>query len=154
MRECGNAGRAASLRERLFPFSVPSSLPLMSHRSTLATVLGTAALLTSFASAVAAQSPDTYRAATDRLIDAATKDSAAWNRIAELTDTFGSRIAGSEALERAIDWTLARMRADGLENVRGEPAMRLPKVSVSSAIRFHAALSFVAASIRRSVAAR
>ncbi len=71
----------------------------------------------------AAQNPDVYRAATDRLIEAATRDSAAWNRIAELTDTFGSRIAGSAALERAIDWTLARMRADGLENVRGEPAM-------------------------------
>src|SRR4029079_9497984 len=51
------------------------------------------------------------------------KDSAAWNRIAELTDTFGSRIAGSEALENAIDWALARMKTDGLENVRGEPAM-------------------------------
>jgi carboxypeptidase Q len=71
----------------------------------------------------AAQNPDVYRAATDRLIDAATGDSAGWNRIAELTDTFGSRIAGSLALERAIDWTLARMRADGLENVRGEPAL-------------------------------
>jgi len=95
----------------------------MSSRSTFAVVLGTAALITSFASTVAAQSPDSYRAATDRLIEAATKDSAAWNRIAELTDTFGSRIAGSEALEHAIDWTLARMKTDGLENVRGEPAM-------------------------------
>jgi len=95
----------------------------MSSRSTLAVVLGTAALITSFASTVAAQSPDSYRAATDRLIEAATKDSAAWNRIAELTDTFGNRIAGSEALEHAIDWTLARMKTDGLENVRGEPAM-------------------------------
>jgi len=95
----------------------------MSPRSTFTAVLGTAALLASFASPVAAQSPESYRAATDRLIDAATKDSAAWNRLAELTDTFGSRIAGSEALEHAIDWTLQRMRADGLENVRGEPAM-------------------------------
>jgi carboxypeptidase Q len=95
----------------------------MSSRSTFAVVLGTAALITSFASTGAAQSPDSYRAATDRLIEAATKDSAAWNRIAELTDTFGSRIAGSEALEHAIDWTLARMKTDGLENVRGEPAM-------------------------------
>ena len=32
-------------------------------------------------------------------------------------------LSGSEALERAIDWTLAQMSADGLENVRGEPAM-------------------------------
>ena len=70
-----------------------------------------------------AQSADTYRAAADRLIDAATRDSAAWNRIAELTDTFGPRMSGSTALERAIDWTLAKMRADGLENVRGERAM-------------------------------
>jgi carboxypeptidase Q len=70
-----------------------------------------------------AQSADTYRAAADRLIDAAMRDSAAWNRLAELTDTFGHRISGSAALERAIDWTLERMRADGLENVRGERAM-------------------------------
>ena len=70
-----------------------------------------------------AQSADTYRAAADRLIDAAMRDSAAWNRIAELTDTFGHRVSGSVALERAIDWTLERMRADGLENVRGERAM-------------------------------
>ena len=72
---------------------------------------------------VGAQAAETYRAAADRLIDAAMRDSAAWNRIAELTDTFGHRLSGSASLERAIDWTLARMRADGLENVRGEPAM-------------------------------
>jgi carboxypeptidase Q len=70
-----------------------------------------------------AQRTEAYRAAADRLIDAAMKDSAAWLRIAELTDTFGHRISGSAALERAIDWTLARMRADGLENVRGERVM-------------------------------
>ena len=70
-----------------------------------------------------AQSTEAYRAAADRLIDAATKDSAAWNRIAELTDTFGQRVSGSAALERAIDWTLARMKSDGLEHVRGEPVM-------------------------------
>ena len=70
-----------------------------------------------------AQSVEAYRAAADRLIDAATRDTAAWLRIAELTDTFGPRVSGSVALERAIDWTLERMRADGLENVRGERAM-------------------------------
>ncbi|PYP80991.1 MAG: carboxypeptidase [Gemmatimonadetes bacterium] len=73
--------------------------------------------------AAATQSTATYQAVADRLIDAATRDSAAWNRIAELTDTFGHRLSGSVALERAIDWTLERMRADGLENVRGERAM-------------------------------
>jgi carboxypeptidase Q len=82
-----------------------------------------AALLALAPSPAAAQNTERYRAASDRLIDAAMKDSSAWNRIAELTDTFGHRLSGSDALERAIDWTLARMRADGLENVRGEPAM-------------------------------
>jgi carboxypeptidase Q len=64
-----------------------------------------------------------YRAAADRLIGAATADSAAWLRLAELTDRFGNRLSGSASLERALDWVLDQMRADGLENVRGEPAM-------------------------------
>jgi carboxypeptidase Q len=65
----------------------------------------------------------TYRAAADRLIDAALADSAAYSRLAELVDGFGHRLSGSESLERALDWILAEMRADGLENVRGEPVM-------------------------------
>lgn len=64
-----------------------------------------------------------YQAAADRLTDAALGDSAAWNKIAELTDRFGNRISGSAALEQAIDWILARMKTEGLDNVRGEPAM-------------------------------
>jgi len=85
--------------------------------------VATAVAFTSAPVRAGAQSVETYRAAADRLIDAAMRDSAAWNRIAELTDTFGHRLSGSAALERAIDWTLERMRADGLENVRGERAM-------------------------------
>jgi carboxypeptidase Q len=65
----------------------------------------------------------TYRAAADSLINAALKDSAAWNRLAKLTDTFGNRLSGSRSLENAIDWALAEMKRDGLDNVRGEPAM-------------------------------
>ncbi|HUQ41808.1 MAG TPA: M20/M25/M40 family metallo-hydrolase [Candidatus Limnocylindrales bacterium] len=65
----------------------------------------------------------TYRAAADSLISAALKDSAAWNRLARLTDTFGHRLSGSRSLENAIDWALAEMKRDGLDNVRGEPAM-------------------------------
>ena len=82
-----------------------------------------AATLVVLSTRASAQSTGAYRAAADRLIDAAMRDSAAWNRIAELTDTFGPRVSGSAALERAIDWTLARMRSDGLENVRGERVM-------------------------------
>ena len=64
-----------------------------------------------------------YREAASRIIARATKDSAAFNRLAVLTETFGHRFSGSESLERAIDWTLAEMRKDGLDGVRGEPVM-------------------------------
>lgn len=62
-----------------------------------------------------------YRPAADRIIAAVLADSAAWHRVARLTDTFGHRLSGSRSLENAIDWILAEMRRDGLENVRGEP---------------------------------
>jgi len=67
-----------------------------------------------------------YQAVADRIIAAATADSAAWNKLAELTDGFGHRLSGSESLERAIDWIIERMGAEGLESVRGEPVM-VPK---------------------------
>jgi carboxypeptidase Q len=65
----------------------------------------------------------TYRAAADSLIRGATSDSAAYERLGRLVDTFGHRLSGSASLESAIDWVLGRMKADGLENVRGEPVM-------------------------------
>lgn len=67
--------------------------------------------------------PQDYRAPADRLIDAALGDSAAFERLTTLVDRFGHRLSGSESLERALDWIMAEMRADGLENVRGEPVL-------------------------------
>ena len=64
-----------------------------------------------------------YSGTADRFVRAATQDSVVYNRIAELGDRFGPRLSGSENLERSIDWILARMKEDGLENVRGEPVM-------------------------------
>lgn len=64
-----------------------------------------------------------YRPIADRIIAEATRDSAAWRRIAELGDRFGPRLSGTAALERAIDWVLAEMQRDGLDAVRGEPVM-------------------------------
>jgi carboxypeptidase Q len=66
---------------------------------------------------------DRYRAAATSLITAALGDTFAYNRLAKLTDTFGHRLSGSKSLEDAIDWILAEMKRDGLENVRGEKAM-------------------------------
>lgn len=66
---------------------------------------------------------DKYRSTADHMIAAALRDSSAWNRLAELTDKFGPRLSGSSSLEKAIDWIIAEMKKDGLENVRGEPVM-------------------------------
>jgi carboxypeptidase Q len=67
--------------------------------------------------------PDRIRINAQRLIEAATADTAAWLRLADLTDRFGPRLSGSEGLERAIDWIMMEMEKDGLDNVHPEPAM-------------------------------
>ena len=67
-----------------------------------------------------------YRPAAQRLITESQSNDFAWQRLAEVTDTFGPRISGSEALERAIDWAVAKMKEDGLENVHKELVM-VPK---------------------------
>ena len=69
---------------------------------------------------------DTYRPAAERLIKESQSSDFAWQRLAEVTDTYGPRISGSEGLERAIDWAVAKMKEDGLENVRKE-AVLVPK---------------------------
>ena len=64
---------------------------------------------------------DPHRDAASRLLGEALASDFAWQRLAELGDTFGHRLSGSKALEEAIDWAVAQMRKDGLENVRKEP---------------------------------
>jgi len=66
---------------------------------------------------------DQYRETANRLIAAATADHAAFERLTELVDQFGHRISGSVALEKAHDWILAEMAADGLDRVVGDPVM-------------------------------
>jgi carboxypeptidase Q len=75
------------------------------------------------APAVAQVDVSAHRAAADRLIDAATRDSAAHKRLATLADKFGNRFSGSASLENALDWIMAEMKQDGLENVHGEQVM-------------------------------
>ena len=64
---------------------------------------------------------DPHRDAASRLLGEALASDFAWQRLAELGDTFGHRLSGSKALEEAIDWAIAQMKKDGLENVRKEP---------------------------------
>jgi carboxypeptidase Q len=68
------------------------------------------------ASASAADVPAT-------LIDAVTNSDFAYQRLARLCDTFGPRFSGSTNLEAALDWILAQMKKDGLDNVHGEEVM-------------------------------
>jgi carboxypeptidase Q len=93
----------------------------MHLRSSVTTAALAAAV---FVPALGAQSiADRYRSDANRIIDAALKDSTAWNRLAEMTENFGNRLSGTPALERTIDWVIAKMKEDGLENVRGERVM-------------------------------
>jgi carboxypeptidase Q len=64
-----------------------------------------------------------YRAPTARIIAEATATKDAWNRLAELSDSFPARLSGSVSLQRAIDWVADRMKRDGLDNVRLEKVM-------------------------------
>ena len=64
-----------------------------------------------------------YASTATRIVEAARADSAAWDRLTHLTDTFGPRLSGSPALEAALRWAAAEMEKDGLENVRLEKVM-------------------------------
>jgi carboxypeptidase Q len=66
---------------------------------------------------------DPYRANAEKLMAAAAADEFAWDRLAELTDTYGARFSGSENLNRAITWAVETMKKDGLENVHTERVM-------------------------------
>jgi len=66
---------------------------------------------------------DPYRGTAHRLMAAAQENDFAWQRLAELTDTYGARPAWSENLTRAIAWAVETMKADGLDNVRAERVM-------------------------------
>ena len=88
----------------------------------LLAVLATA-LTTAMRATPSADTPwlDPYREPASRLIGEAMSSPFAWNRLALIGDTFGHRLSGSRALEDAIQWAVAEMKKDGLENVHAEP---------------------------------
>lgn len=76
------------------------------------------------APAVEAAPPTAWmKDASKRITAHAKGKTRAWDRLAEMTDTYGHRLSGSKALESAIDWTVTTMKADGLDNVRKEKVM-------------------------------
>jgi len=91
-------------------------------------LLATALVLAVSAGLAAAPGPppswvEAERDAASRLIGAALADHHAWDRLAELTDTFGNRLAGSQSLTDMLAWAAAQMKRDGLENVRADKVM-------------------------------
>lgn len=105
-------------------------MPRMSHARLLLSALlvaaTTAVALDRWTDHATAQSPgrlDPYRSAVQALQRDAQASDFGWQRLAELTDTHGARLAGSANLDRAIAWAVAAMKADGLDNVHTEKAM-------------------------------
>ena len=101
-------------------------MPSAPRRLTLRALVRAAVLVPLLGAPLAAQGAGpvaAYAPTADRLLAAALADSAAWNRVAELSDRFGARFSGTPALERAIDWMLAELRRDGFANVHAEPVM-------------------------------
>ena len=88
---------------------------------------GAAVLLVSLSLAPSQRSwIDEYREPAGRLIAESLATRFAWDRLAELTDTYGHRLSGSDALEAAIRWAESEMKKDGLENVRLDP-VKVPR---------------------------
>src|SRR5579863_3139702 len=58
-----------------------------------------------------------YRDSASKLIDASLADQGGMEKLAYLCDRIGNRLSGSAALDRAIAWAAAQMKADGLSNV-------------------------------------
>ncbi len=80
---------------------------------------------------------EAYREPARRLIAEGTSTSFAWDRLAELGDTFGHRLSGSDNLEAAIKWAANEMRRDGLD-------VRLDPVKVPHWVRGAESLEIVA----------
>jgi len=94
----------------------------MKHRA-----VGIAGLIFSFS--LFAQNSGTlaeqYRDTASRLIDASLADHGGMEKLAFLCDRIGNRLSGSPALEKAVAWAAAQMKADGLVNVV-TPRVKVP----------------------------
>jgi carboxypeptidase Q len=66
-----------------------------------------------------------YRERASKLIDASLADQGGMDQLAYLCDRIGNRLSGSAALEKAVAWAAAQMKADGLTNVV-TPRVKVP----------------------------
>lgn len=61
-----------------------------------------------------------YQPTANRIIAAARAGNDSYLKLQELCDDIGHRLAGSEALDQAVQWAVQSMQADEQENVRAE----------------------------------
>jgi hypothetical protein len=76
---------------------------------------------TALASPVHAQGDESFAKEAAKIMQAANRNSRVMDILRHLTDRIGPRLSGSPGAEAAVQWTAARMRADGLENVSLQP---------------------------------
>ena len=69
---------------------------------------------------------DRYREAAGRILGRALVDEGAFQKLEHLTTRIGHRLSGSPGLEKAIDWALEGMKAEGLDGVRRQP-VKVPR---------------------------
>lgn len=69
--------------------------------------------------------PAALRDNAARLLGAAIVDEGGWRKLAYLCDRIGHRLSGSSGMTRAIEWSAAEMKRDGLANVQ-TPLVKVP----------------------------
>jgi len=81
---------------------------------------------------------DIFAAATQKNFKGKT-----YKELEYICDTFGSRLSGSPALEKAVDYIREKFKAHGLVNVREEKVQvpRMKKYVISIIIKYFAALN-------------
>ena len=67
---------------------------------------------------------DKYREVSQKIIAQALKDEGGMAKLAYLCDRIGNRLSGSESFMKAVAWSAATMKKEGLENVQ-TPAVKV-----------------------------
>jgi carboxypeptidase Q len=96
----------------------------MSKQAAASFLVGVAFAISLFAQNIGSVN-EQYRESASKLIDAALVDQEGMEKLSYLCDRIGNRLSGSAALERAVSWAAAQMRADGLTNVV-TPRVKVP----------------------------
>lgn len=82
-----------------------------------------ALLLPFLLSPLVGQAPEAPSKALERLQAAALASEEGYRKLGWLCDRIGHRISGSKQLERAIEWAVDTLKADGFDNVHTEKVM-------------------------------